>query len=217
MDGKELARYIDHTVLKPETPRGKIETLCREAAEHQFASVCVNPCWVATAAGLLQGSGVDITTVVGFPLGANTTAVKVFETEDAIRNGATEIDMVINVGALLSGDIDLVREDIAAIKRATGAKILKVILETCLLSSGQIRQACELSVAAGADYVKTSTGFGSAGATLEHVRLMRGVVGPTLGVKASGGVKNRADALAMIEAGASRIGTSAGVAICAEG
>lgn len=208
-----LNKYIDHTLLKPETTAAMIDKLCAEAKEHNFASVCVNPFWVKRCAELLKGTDVKVCTVIGFPLGASTPAVKAAETRDAIANGATEVDMVLNIGALKSGDLDLVKADVKAVKEAAGSVLVKVILETGLLTEEEKVTACKLCVEAGADYVKTSTGFGHGGATVEDVALMRKTVGPNVGVKASGGVRDRAAALAMIEAGASRIGTSSGVAI----
>lgn len=208
-----MNKYIDHTLLKPETTAAMIDKLCAEAKEHDFASVCVNPYWVKRCAELLAGTDVKVCTVVGFPLGASTTAVKVAETRDAIENGATEVDMVLNVGALKSGDLETVKRDVAAVKEAAGEVLLKVILETGLLTDEEKKTACELCVQAGADYVKTSTGFGPGGATVEDIALMRKAVGPDVGVKASGGVRDRAAALAMIEAGATRIGASSGIAI----
>lgn len=205
---------IDHTLLKAETTKEQIKVLCEEAKEYGFASVCVNPTWVKYAAELLQGSDVKVCTVIGFPLGANTTETKAFETKNAIENGATEVDMVINIGALKDGDDELVERDIkAVVEAAKGKALTKVIIETCLLTEEEKVRACELSVKAGADYVKTSTGFSTGGATVEDVALMRKTVGPNIGVKASGGVRNTEDAQKMIEAGATRIGASAGVSI----
>jgi deoxyribose-phosphate aldolase len=212
-DGHPLASYIDHTILKPEAQKAEVERLCAEAARFRFASVCVNPCWAALVAEKLKGSGVLTCCVVGFPLGATPSECKAHEAEVCIRNGAQEIDMVINVGALKDGDLDGVRQDIAAVKRACGPVTLKVILETCLLTDAEKVVACQLSAAAGADFVKTSTGFSKSGATAADVALMRKTVGPGLGVKASGGIRTQADALAMIAAGATRIGASAGIAI----
>jgi deoxyribose-phosphate aldolase len=209
----KLNKYIDHTLLKPEANAEMIDKLCAEAKEHDFASVCVNPVWVKRAAERLKGTDVKVCTVIGFPLGATTPEVKAFETRDAIANGATEVDMVLNVGALKSGDLDLVKRDIAAVVEAAGDVLVKVILETGLLTDEEKVTACQLCVEAGADYVKTSTGFGPGGATVEDIALMRKTVGPDIGVKASGGVRDRAAALAMIEAGATRIGASAGIAI----
>lgn len=206
-------KYIDHTLLKPETTQVMIDKLCAEAKEYDFASVCVNPYWVKRCAHLLKGTDVKVCTVIGFPLGANTPEVKAAETRDAIANGATEIDMVLNVGALKSGDLEAVKQDIAAVKKAAGDILVKVILETGLLTDEEKVIACKLSVEAGADYVKTSTGFGTGGATVDDIALMRNTVGPDIGVKASGGVRDRKAALAMIEAGATRIGASAGISI----
>lgn len=216
-DSAAIAQLIDHTLLKPEATREQIDRLCLEALEYHFASVCVNPTHVSRCAELLRESDVKVCTVVGFPLGATTTAVKVYETRQAIEDGATEIDMVINVGALKSGDFDAVQADIAAVvdtAHAAGA-LVKVIIETALLSDEEKAAACRLAQVAGAEFVKTSTGFGPGGATVEDVALMRRVVGPEMGVKASGGVRNYADVQAMVAAGATRIGASAGVAIVA--
>lgn len=211
---KNYAAYIDHTLLKAETTREEIIALCEEAKTYSFASVCVNPAWVKTASELLQGSSVKVCTVIGFPLGSSTTAVKEFETKNAIENGAGEIDMVINIGALRGGNDELVKEDIVAVVNAAKeSAIVKVIIETSLLSDLEKRKACELARAAGADFVKTSTGFSTGGATVEDVKLMRAVVGPEMGVKASGGVRSFDDMEKMIEAGATRIGASSGVQI----
>ncbi|MDW0112299.1 deoxyribose-phosphate aldolase [Sporosarcina saromensis] len=211
---KDYAAFIDHTLLKADTTKEEIVTLCDEAREYSFASVCVNPTWVKTASEQLKGSPVKTCTVIGFPLGASTSEVKRFETKDAIANGATEIDMVINIGALRSGQEQLVKEDIeAVVTEAKGKAIVKVIIETSLLTDAEKRTACELAKEAGADFVKTSTGFSTGGATAEDVKLMRGVVGPEMGVKASGGVRSFEDMKKMIEAGATRIGASSGVQI----
>lgn len=210
---EKLAAMIDHTALKPDTKKKQIEKLCEEAEKYQFASVCVNPCWVRTASEFLNASNVKVCTVVGFPLGASTVETKVFETKNAITNGAREIDMVINIGALKSGDHETVLYDIEAVVEAAGDILTKVIIETALLSEDEKKIACELAVKAGADFVKTSTGFASGGAKVEDIALMRKVVGPNLGVKASGGVKDRKAADAMVEAGATRIGASSGVEI----
>ncbi|HEM5243016.1 TPA: deoxyribose-phosphate aldolase, partial [Streptococcus suis] len=191
----------------------QVEKILAEAKEYNFASVCVNPTWVALAAESLKDSDVKVCTVIGFPLGANTPAVKAFETKDAISNGADEIDMVINIGALKTGNYDLVLEDIKAVVAASGDKLVKVIIEACLLTDDEKVKACQLSQEAGADYVKTSTGFSTGGATVADVALMRKTVGPDMGVKASGGARSYEDAIAFIEAGASRIGASSGVAI----
>lgn len=206
-----MNKTIDHTLLKQNATKQQIITLCEEARTYDFASVCVNPTWVKTCAQLLKGSDVKVCTVIGFPLGATTTAVKAFETKDAIENGATEIDMVINIGALKDKHMSLVIEDIRAVKKAAGKFIVKVIIETCLLNEDEKILACKAVVEAGADFVKTSTGFSTAGATVEDVRLMKSIVGSQALVKAAGGVRTYEDLVAMIEAGADRIGTSAGV------
>ena len=217
MKKEALAKYIDHTLLKPDATEAQIERLCAEAVEHGFASVCVNPCRIALAAKLLAGTDVAPCCVIGFPLGACTTAAKAFEAADAAQNGAKEIDMVINVGDAKDGRWDAVEADIAGVVRAiAGRAKLKVIIETCLLTDGEKVEACKAAVRAGADFVKTSTGFSRAGATARDVALMREAVGPDVGVKAAGGIRTYADAVAMIEAGATRIGASAGVAILAE-
>jgi deoxyribose-phosphate aldolase len=210
-----IAALIDHTLLKPDATRAQIEQLCREAAEFRFATVCVNPTWVSACAAALRGTAVPVCSVVGFPLGATTPDVKQYETRRALFDGAREIDMVINLGALKSGDLRLVERDIEAVVsvcREAGA-LSKVILETALLTDEEKTTACVLAKAAGADYVKTSTGFGPGGATAADVALMRRVVGAEMGVKASGGVRERADVDAMVAAGATRIGASAGVKI----
>lgn len=211
---QNIATLIDHTLLKQDATRNQIEKLCEEAKEYTFASVCVNPTWVNLSAKLLQDSPVKVCTVIGFPLGASTTEVKAFETSNAIENGAEEIDMVINVGALKDQDYNFVQKDIeAVVQAAKGKAIVKVILETCLLTDEEILRASEISKLAGADFVKTSTGFSTGGATVSAVKLMRGAVGPELGVKASGGVRSLADLQAMVDAGATRIGASSGVEI----
>ena len=210
---EELASYIDHTLLKPEASREQIRAVCEEAKQYHFASVCVNPCWVPLIAEELKGSGVSVCCVIGFPLGASLSSVKAFEAREAVAAGAQEIDMVINVGAVKSGGWELVREDIAAVNAAKGTAKLKVIIETCLLTDEEKVRVCQIAKEAGADFVKTSTGFSTGGATVHDVELMRKTVGPEMGVKASGGVRTLADALAMIEAGASRLGASAGVKI----
>ena len=209
----DLAKYIDHTLLKPDATRAQIEALCAEAAEHNFATVCVNGSRVELAYSLLEDCDVQVATVVGFPLGAMEADVKRYETEAAIDAGAGEIDMVMNVGRFIEGDHDFIVREIRDVVEAADDRVVKVILETCLLSNEQIEQACKLVVQAQAHFVKTSTGFGSAGATLEHVKLMRETVGQFAGVKAAGGIRNAADAHAMIEVGATRLGTSGGVAI----
>lgn len=214
----QLAKYMDHTLLKADATLDGIDRVVSEAKQFGCASVCVNPFWVPYVARLLDGSGVATCTVVGFPLGASSTASKVFETTDAIANGADEIDMVINIGELKAGHAELVREDIRAVAEAThaGGKLLKVIIECCLLTDDEKRLACLLCAEAGADFVKTSTGFSTGGATVADVTLMRECVGPDFGVKAAGGIRTLADAYAMIEAGASRLGVSAAASILAE-
>lgn len=210
----QLNQLIDHTALKPNVTKDDILKLTQEAKEYQFFSVCVNPTWVKLASEELEGTSVDVCTVIGFPLGANTSAVKAFETKDAIANGATEVDMVINVGELKSGNADYVREDIkAVVEAAKGKALVKVILETCLLTDDEIRLASQLAKEAGADFVKTSTGFSTGGATVEAVKIMRETVGNEMGVKASGGIHHAEDAEKMVAAGATRIGASAGIAI----
>lgn len=208
-----LNKTIDHTLLKADASQAQIDQLLAEAKQYEFASVCVNPGWVAYAAQALADSPVKVCTVVGFPLGATTSQTKAFETWDAIEKGADEIDMVINIGALKDGNLALVEEDIRAVVEASGDKLVKVIIEACLLTDEEKVTACQLSVKAGADFVKTSTGFSTGGATLVDVALMRQTVGPDIGVKAAGGARSLVDAKAFIEAGATRIGTSAGVAI----
>ena len=209
----KLNKYIDHTILKQDATENQIDCLLSEAREYDFASVCVNPTWVKYAKKGLEGTDVKVCTVVGFPLGATTSAVKAFETKEAIQHGADEIDMVINVGALKSGNLDLVESDIRAVVEVSGDKLVKVIIEACLLTDQEKVVACQLAQKAGADFVKTSTGFSTGGATVADVTLMRETVGPDMGVKAAGGARSYADALAFVEAGATRIGTSAGVAI----
>lgn len=211
----EVASYLDHTLLKPDATVREIDQLCAEALEHRFASVCVNSSWVRRCAEILEGSGVLVCSVIGFPLGAMASEVKAYEARRAIEDGACEIDMVLAVGALKSGDDAFVQRDIAGVAQTChnlGAR-LKVILETCLLSDAEKERACRLAKAAGADFVKTSTGFSKGGATLADVELMRRVVGPAMGVKASGGVRDSGTARAMIAAGATRIGASASIAI----
>ena len=209
-----LNKLIDHTALKADTNKAQIEQLCQEAKQYDFMSVCVNPTWVAYASELLQGSDVKVCTVIGFPLGANTPEVKAFETTQAIEQGAHEVDMVINVGAAKDANWDLVLRDIqAVVKAAKGQALVKVIEETCLLTKDEIVKVSQLAKEAGADFVKTSTGFSTGGATVEDIRLMRETVGPEMGVKASGGVSTTAEAIAMVEAGATRIGASKGIQI----
>ena len=210
----ELNRMMDHTILKADTPKSEVLRIIEEAKKHHFYSVCINPEWVALAAEELKGEPVTVCTVVGFPLGANTSTVKAFEAQEAIKNGADEVDMVLNIGQLKSQNYDAVQKDIEAVVAvAKDRALVKVILETCLLTDEEIVKASELAKLAGADFVKTSTGFSTGGATVEAVRLMRATVGPEMGVKASGGIHNEAEALAMVEAGASRLGTSASIAI----
>lgn len=211
-----IQRFIDHTLLAADATKDKIEKLCKEALEYHFASVCVNSCWVKLASEILSGSDVAVCTVVGFPLGAMDTESKAYEAGKAVADGADEIDMVINIGYLKSGMTTEVLEDIKAVRKATEGRVLKVIIETCLLSDDEKRIACELSAEAGADFVKTSTGFSTGGATEHDVALMRSVVGDKLGVKASGGIRDYKKAKAMIDAGANRIGASAGIAIVKE-
>ncbi len=210
----EMAKYIDHTLLKPEATTEAVAKLCAEAMAYGFKAVCVNSGHVAYVAGKLQNSPVAVCTVVGFPLGAMQTRAKAFEAENAVAEGAAEIDMVLNIGALKGGDRKTVEADIKALRRAAGRPIvLKVIIETCLLTTAEKILACQIAQSAGADFVKTSTGFLSGGATLEDVALIRKTVGEQMGVKASGGIKDWPTAAAMISAGASRIGTSSGIAI----
>jgi len=214
MSNVKLQHMIDHTVLKADTRRQEIITLCEEARTYNFASVCVNPTWVELAAKELEGSDVKVCTVIGFPLGANTLETKAFEVRDAISKGAGEVDMVINIGALKDQDDALVERDIrAVVEAAAGKALVKVIIETCLLTEEEKVRACEISVKAGADFVKTSTGFSTGGATIEDVALMRKTVGEHVGVKASGGVRSLEDMNNMVKAGANRIGTSSGVKI----
>ena len=208
-----ISRLIDHTLLKPEATRDQIEKLCEEARANHFFSVCLNPCNVSLASSLLKGSDVAVCTVIGFPLGANTTETKVFETKKAIADGATEIDMVINIGALKNKEYDFVENDIKEIVKAAGALTVKVIFETCLLTDQEKIKACELSSKAGARFVKTSTGFSTGGATIADVALMKKNIPSHMEVKASGGVRNLAAANDFIAAGATRLGTSSGVAI----
>ena len=209
----KLSKYIDHTLLAADADAAKIEKLCLEAKEYDFASVCVNTCWVEKCAELLKGTDVNVCTVVGFPLGAMSTETKAHEANWAVKHGATEVDMVLNVGYIKSGMIAEAEEDIRQVKAACEGKLLKVILETCLLTDEEKVLACKISESAGADYVKTSTGFSKWGAKSEDVALMRATVGDRLGVKASGGIRDYETAKAMIDAGATRLGCSAGVAI----
>lgn len=206
-------KMIDHTVLKADTPLETVKRICDEAMEYGFASVCINPCHVAYCADYLKDSDVNVCTVIGFPLGANTSAVKAFETKDAIANGADEIDMVMNIGALKDKNYDLVRDDVKAVVEAANGTLVKVILETCLLTEDEIKKACELCVEAKADYVKTSTGFSTRGATIEDVQIMKAAVQGKAKVKAAGGVRTHEDMVQIVEAGADRIGTSAGCSL----
>lgn len=206
-------KMIDHTVLKADTPLETVKRICDEAMEYGFASVCINPCHVAYCADYLKDSDVNVCTVIGFPLGANTSAVKAFETKDAIANGADEIDMVMNIGALKDKNYDLVRDDVKAVVEAANGTLVKVILETCLLTEDEIKKACELCVEAKADYVKTSTGFSTRGATIEDVRIMKEAVHGKAKVKAAGGVRTPEDMVKIVAAGADRIGTSAGCSL----
>lgn len=208
------SKLFDHTILKADATREEVAEICREAVEHDFMSVCVNSYYTAFAAGLLAGSNVLVCTVVGFPLGQMSTKAKCAETELAVADGAEEIDMVINVGALKDQEYEAVLNDIKSVKKACGNARLKVIIETCLLTENEKIKACGLAKQAGADFVKTSTGFSKAGATVEDVKLMRKAVGETMGVKASGGIRNKETAEKMIQAGANRLGTSATIEIC---
>ena len=208
-----LNKYIDHTILKATASSSDVQKLCEEAIEHEFYSVCVNGCYVADAKQLLQGTDVKVAAVVGFPLGAMTTAAKVFEAKEAVENGASEIDMVINVAKLKDGEFKYVENEIRQIKEAIGDNVLKVIIETCYLTDEEKVKACELSLAAKADFVKTSTGFGTDGATYEDVKLMKSVVGDNAKVKASGGVRDKETAQKYIDLGAERLGTSSGIDI----
>ncbi len=211
---RSLASYIDHTLLKPDASAEEVREVCEEAKQHQFASVCVNPSYIRLVAEQLEGNGVTPCCVIGFPFGTHTPEAKKSETEDAVKNGAKEVDMVINVGAIKSGDWQLVRRDVEAVVEAAGGSAgVKVILETCLLTDEEKVKACTICKLAGTDFVKTSTGYSKGGATAYDVALMRKVVGPDMGVKASGGVRTYEDAVTMIHAGANRLGASAGIAI----
>ncbi|MFA6939367.1 MAG: deoxyribose-phosphate aldolase [Clostridiaceae bacterium] len=215
MDKKLLTKMIDHTILKPDAEEAEVVKIINEAKQYGFASVCINPGNVSLAAKMLQGSDVKVCTVIGFPLGANTTSVKAFEASDAIKNGAEEVDMVINIGKLKDKNYDYVLNDIKAVVDVSKGKALtKVIIETCLLTDEEKIKACQLSKEAGADFVKTSTGFSKGGAKASDIKLMRETVGEKMGVKASGGVRTYDDAVAMVEAGATRIGASASIHIC---
>lgn len=209
----KLNKYIDHTILNPDATKDEVIQVIDEAKIHEFASVCLEPCWVSLAAERLADSAVKVCTVIGFPLGANTKTVKAFEAKEAVENGAEEVDMVLNIGALKSGEYDLVLEDMKAVREAAKNVVVKVILETCLLTDDEKKKACALAKEAGLDFVKTSTGFSTAGATTEDVKLLREAVGDGMGVKASGGIRDRETAEAMIAAGASRIGASKSIAI----
>lgn len=209
-----MAKYIDHTILNADATEKDIQRICIEAKEYEFKTVCINPGWIDYAAHLLEGTNVGITTVIGFPLGANTSEIKAAEAKQAVEKGVSDVDMVINIGALKNEDYPTVLNDIKAVVDAVDGKaITKVIIETSLLNKTEKIRACELAKQAGADFVKTSTGFSTGGATLDDVKLMRATVGPKMGVKASGGVRSYKDAVAMIEAGATRIGASSGIAI----
>lgn len=212
----KINSYIDHTILKAEATKGEVIQLCAEAKKYNFASICVNTCFAELVSNELKGSDIKTCVVVGFPLGAMATEAKAFEAKLAVEKGAQEVDMVINVGALKDKNYDLLMHDIKAVVDASHPAIVKVILETCLLTDDEKVKACELSVEAGADFVKTSTGFSTGGATSEDIALMRKTVGKDIGVKASGGIRTKADALRMIEAGASRIGASASIKIVTE-
>lgn len=216
MKKEKLAKLIDHTILKPNVLDQEVETLCSEARKYGFASVCLNPSYIALAKSCLTGTDVKVCTVIGFPLGQNTTKTKIFEAEDALEMGADELDYVVNISDVLNGRFDAVKaemEQFATLKQKHSSILIKIILETCYLSLEQISKLCQLAKEANLDFVKTSTGFGSGGATVEHVALMRKTVGPEMGVKASGGIRSYEDAMKMVEAGASRIGASAGVAM----
>ncbi len=211
-----LNKTIDHTILNPDATKDEVIKVIDEAKAYDFASVCLEPCWVTLAAERLADSKVKVCTVIGFPLGANTKTVKAFEAKEAVENGADEVDMVLNIGALKSGEYDSVLEDMKAVREAAKDAVVKVILETCLLTDEEKKKACALAKEAGMDFVKTSTGFSTAGATTDDVKLMREAVGDAMGVKASGGIRDRETAEAMIAAGASRIGASKSIAIVGE-
>jgi len=215
MNMVQLAKYIDHTLLKPEALEKDIIKLCNEALRYDFATVCINPSHVVIAAKLLKDSNVKVCTVIGFPLGANTTAVKIFETENSIKNGAQEIDMVINIGKFKEKNFFYVEKEISEISKVCqGSAKLKVIIETCLLEQDEIIKACEIVKVSGADFIKTSTGFSTAGAKVSDIALMKSVLGESIGIKASGGIRDYETAMEMINAGATRIGASASVKIC---
>lgn len=212
----KLNKTIDHTILNADATKEAVIKVIDEAKKYEFASVCLEPCWVSLAAERLKGAPVKVCTVIGFPLGANTKTVKAFEAKEAVDNGADEVDMVLNIGALKSGDDAMVLEDMKAVREAAKDAVVKVILETCLLTDEEKKKACALAKEAGLDFVKTSTGFSTAGATVEDVKLMREAVGDTMGVKASGGIRDTKTAEAMIAAGATRIGASKSIAIIGE-
>ena len=209
----DLAKYIDHTILKPEATSQNIEGLCSEAAEHKFAAVCINPCYVELAVRLLAGTGVKVATVIGFPLGANLSTVKAFEARQAVMQGADEIDMVINIGAAKQGKWETVLFDIRQVVAGADGHSVKVIVETSLLTEDEKKKVCNIVLSSGAHYIKTSTGFSTGGATVADVELFKAIVGDKIGIKAAGGIRSRADAQAMIAAGATRLGTSAGVSM----
>lgn len=209
--GNMIEKLIDHTILKPYATTDDIEEYCRQAIEYGFCSVCVNPCHVKLVSDKLKNSGVKVCTVIGFPLGANMSSVKAYETKIAIQDGADEVDMVINIGALKEGNIDLVKKDIEGVVQQANSRVVKVIIETCFLKDEEKRLACKLAKDAGASFVKTSTGFGTGGATIDDVRLMKSVVGDSMGIKASGGIRDLDTLQKMVDAGATRIGTSSGV------
>lgn len=213
----EINKYIDHTLLKPTASKAQIIELCKEAELYNFYAVCVNGCYVALAKNQLKNTAVKVAAVIGFPLGAMTTEAKVYEAKDCVNNGASEIDMVINIGKLIDEEFDYIENEIKEIKQAIGNKVLKVIFENCFLTAEQIKKACELSINAGADYVKTSTGFGSGGATIEDVKLMKSVVENKAQIKAAGGIRDITTALEYIELGVTRLGTSSGVSLVTKG
>ncbi len=217
MQPEEVASRIDHTILNPEATKEEVRAKCAEAREYNFASVCINPIFVELAKEELKGSSVKVCTVIGFPLGENTSETKGFEAKDALDKGADELDMVLNIGALKSKNWEIVQADIEAVVNVSGNKIVKVIIETCYLTDEEKKKACEVIKEAGADFVKTSTGFGTAGAEVEDIRLIKKMVGDELGIKAAGGIKTMEDAVEMIEAGATRIGASSGVEIVTGG
>lgn len=213
MKRDQIAKYIDHTLLKQEATIKDIEKLCEEAAKYNFASVCINPCYVKEASEILTREKIKVCTVIGFPLGANTSETKIFEAVNAVKNGADEIDMVMNIGKFKAEEFDYVENEIKAIKNSIGEKTLKVIIETCLLEKTEIETACEIIMKSKADYVKTSTGFSKAGAEVEQIKFIKKIVGESIGIKASGGIRTYDSAISMINAGATRIGTSASIDI----